>query len=78
VLESGQTTTVGPTQPPAVQVLVKPADAVQWALYYPPIVDPQFGADPIAVDCEAVAEEIGEPARMARETTVFLEVALRL
>ncbi|NWG72935.1 MAG: FecR domain-containing protein, partial [Parvularculaceae bacterium] len=58
LLESGQTTTVGPDQPPAVQVLVKPVDAVQWALYYPPIADPQFGADPVAVDCEAIAEEI--------------------
>ena len=34
-LHSGETTSAGPGLPPAVQVLVKPIDAVQWALYYP-------------------------------------------
>lgn len=57
VLESGQTTTVGPAQPPAVQVLVKPTDAVQWTIYYPPLTDPQFGSDPLDAACESLAQD---------------------
>jgi tetratricopeptide (TPR) repeat protein len=55
LLASGQTTSVGPDQPPVVQVLVKPTDAVQWALFYPPLADPQFGADPLHAPCETLA-----------------------
>jgi tetratricopeptide (TPR) repeat protein len=36
-LTSGQSFSVGPNQPAAVKLLVKPADAVQWVLYYPPL-----------------------------------------
>jgi tetratricopeptide (TPR) repeat protein len=36
-LTSGQSVRVGKDQPPAIKVLVKPADAVQWVLYYPPL-----------------------------------------
>src|SRR6185295_7309615 len=34
---SGQTLTVGGGEPPTIKLLIKPADAVQWTLYYPPI-----------------------------------------
>ncbi len=34
---SGQTLTVGSDTPPGIKVLIKPADAVQWTLYYPPL-----------------------------------------
>ena len=34
---SGQTLTVGDSEPPAIKLQIKPADAVQWTLYYPPI-----------------------------------------
>ncbi len=34
-LQSGEVTSAGPGVTPTVQVLVKPIDAVQWALYYP-------------------------------------------
>ncbi len=57
LLGPGQTTSVGPGQPPVVQVLVKPIDAVQWALFYPPLADPQFGADPLHAPCESFAGE---------------------
>ena len=34
---SGQTLTVGASEPPVIKLLIKPSDAVQWTLYYPPI-----------------------------------------
>jgi tetratricopeptide (TPR) repeat protein len=36
-VNAGQTLTVGSGQAPAIKLLIKPADAVQWTLYYPPI-----------------------------------------
>ena len=41
VLASGQSATARTGQAPVSQVLVHPRDAVQWALYYPPILDYQ-------------------------------------
>ena len=38
-LASGQSAVVKAGQAPAPRVLARPRDAVQWALYYPPIVD---------------------------------------
>src|SRR5215471_17590140 len=46
ILNSGQTLTAGLGEPPAVKVLIKPVDAVQWALYYPPLSEPGPGAGP--------------------------------
>jgi hypothetical protein len=46
MLTPGQTVSNGPNETPAVKVLVKPTDAVQWALFYPPLTGP----DPQAVD----------------------------
>ncbi|MEP6601618.1 MAG: TonB-dependent receptor, partial [Nitrospirota bacterium] len=43
LLNPGQYVSAGSGEPPAVKVLVKPTDAVQWALYYPPLAEP--GAD---------------------------------
>ena len=51
---SGQTLTVGGAEPPAIKLNVKPADAVQWTLYYPPITP--AGTEPV-VDCLAVAKD---------------------
>jgi hypothetical protein len=45
VLGPGQSASVGPGQPPTVQVLVKPTDAVQWALYYPLLSIPDAAPD---------------------------------
>jgi tetratricopeptide (TPR) repeat protein len=39
-LTSGQSATAKKDQPPALQILVRPRDAVQWALYYPPVLYP--------------------------------------
>jgi tetratricopeptide (TPR) repeat protein len=39
VLGSGQVLAAGPVEPPAIRLLVRPVDAVQWALYYPPLTD---------------------------------------
>jgi len=36
-LVSGQSFSVGPDQPATVRLLITPADAVQWVLYYPPL-----------------------------------------
>jgi tetratricopeptide (TPR) repeat protein len=38
-LTSGQSAVVQEGLAPALRVLVRPRDAVQWALYYPPIID---------------------------------------
>ena len=45
VLSSGETISVGPGEPAAVKILVRPIDAVQWALYYPPLSDASAGVD---------------------------------
>jgi Flp pilus assembly protein TadD len=37
LLQSGQAASFARGAPPAVRALVNPADAVQWALYYPPL-----------------------------------------
>jgi tetratricopeptide (TPR) repeat protein/opacity protein-like surface antigen len=39
VLASGQSAVARAGQAPALRVLVQPRDAVQWALYYPPIIN---------------------------------------
>jgi len=46
LLTPGQTVSSGPNETPAVKVLVKPTDAVQWALFYPPLTE----TDPQAID----------------------------
>jgi tetratricopeptide (TPR) repeat protein len=40
-LRSGETTSAGPGLTPAVQMLVKPIDAVQWTLFYPSLGGPE-------------------------------------
>ena len=39
LLKSGESALARADQPPVPQVVVRPRDAVQWALYYPPVVD---------------------------------------
>ena len=46
LLTAGQTVTSGPKRTASVKLLVKPVDAVQWALFYPPLTR----ADPEAID----------------------------
>src|SRR5262245_25968898 len=49
-LESGQTGQVLDGGPPQLFPLVRPLDAVQWALYFPPVLRPRPGLDPAAVE----------------------------
>jgi tetratricopeptide (TPR) repeat protein len=58
VLESGQNVSVGPGEAPkAVKIRVRPADAVQWAVYYPPLSDtPASLEQALAEDCGALPE----------------------
>jgi tetratricopeptide (TPR) repeat protein len=51
---TGQTLTVGSGQAPAIKLLIKPADAVQWTLYYPPITPAGTVAPE---DCSLAPEE---------------------
>ncbi|HTO43296.1 MAG TPA: tetratricopeptide repeat protein, partial [Burkholderiales bacterium] len=46
ILNSGEAITASPGEPPAVKVLIRPVDAVQWALYYPPLSQLGPGAGP--------------------------------
>jgi tetratricopeptide (TPR) repeat protein len=62
-ISSGQTLSIGGVEPPAIKLLVKPADAVQWTLYYPPISP--AGAAP-AEDCRLVATDERVPCLIAR------------
>lgn len=39
MLNGGQSAVAPSGQAPAIQVVVRPREAVQWALYYPPIID---------------------------------------
>ncbi|MCC7547791.1 MAG: FecR domain-containing protein [Burkholderiales bacterium] len=57
LVESGQSTSVGIGETPsAIKTLVKPANAVQWALYYLPLTDVSLlDADALAQDCTQVS-----------------------
>ncbi len=65
ILSSGETISVGPREPPATQVLVKPVDAVQWALYYPPLSAPDPGVGPDQ-QCEQPTPDERSPCLMLR------------
>lgn len=56
-LTNGQSYSAGGAEPPAVKVLVKPADAVQWALYYPPLSEPGPGVGPDQACDQASSDE---------------------
>ena len=60
---SGQTFTVGSGTPPAIKVLLKPADAVQWTLYYPPLTP---AGTVVPEDCRTVAPELRAACRIAQ------------
>jgi tetratricopeptide (TPR) repeat protein len=62
-ISSGQTLSIGGAEPPAIKLLVKPADAVQWTLYYPPISP--AGAVP-EEDCRLVLPDMRLPCLIAR------------
>src|SRR6266850_652229 len=63
-VSSGQVLTIGGSEPPAIKLLVKPVDAVQWTLYYPPIT-PAAGVVPVE-DCRVVAQDNRASCLIAR------------
>jgi tetratricopeptide (TPR) repeat protein len=56
VLASGQSAVARAGQPPMPHVVVRPRDAAQWALYYPPIVEYRM-ADFPGADWQAMVRE---------------------
>ena len=71
-VKDGESLTAGGGEPLAVKVLVKPIDAVQWALYYPPLSEPGPGVGPDQ-QCEQSA-----PDERARCLMVRAEQRLRV
>lgn len=60
-ITSGQTLTIGGAEPPAIKLLVKPADAVQWVLYYPPLSDARAEAElPTADQCRSLPKPLDQ------------------
>ncbi len=73
-ISSGQILTIGGSEPPAVKLLVKPTDAVQWVLYYPPLSDATAEADlPPAEQCRSLPKPLDQTCLTQRA-----EVLLRL
>jgi tetratricopeptide (TPR) repeat protein len=73
-ISSGQTLTIGGSEPPAIKLIVKPADAVQWVLYYPPLSDATAEADlPSAEQCRGLPKPLDQTCLTQRA-----EVLLRL
>src|SRR5260221_14437585 len=66
---SGKTLTVGGGEPPAIKLLIKPTDAVQWTLYYPPLTP--AGAVP-AEDCRDVEPDNLGSCLIARADRLLL------
>ncbi len=55
ILTGGQVLAAGPTGPAVFSTLIKPADAVQWVLYYPPLSDAKTEDDvPTAEQCRGL------------------------
>jgi Tfp pilus assembly protein PilF len=52
LVTSGQMLTAGPSTSTAIKTLIRPTDAVQWVLYYPPLSDAKSEGDvPTAEQC---------------------------
>ena len=67
VLSSGQSAVAGEGKAPELQVVVRPRDAVRWALYYPPVIY----APPEQVKIE---EDTGDPRFLAYRASRLLSV----
>jgi len=74
VVTSGQLLVAGPTAPAAFSTVVKPTDAVQWVLYYPPLSDATAEAEiPSAEQCRGLPSPSNQTCLTQRA-----EVLLRL
>ncbi|HKQ24245.1 MAG TPA: FecR domain-containing protein [Burkholderiales bacterium] len=73
-ISSGQMLTIGGSEPPTVKLLVKPTDAVQWVVYYPPLSDAIAEPDlPTAEQCRSLPKRLDQTCLSQRA-----EVLLRL
>jgi tetratricopeptide (TPR) repeat protein len=73
-LTSGQVLAAGSTEPAAIKLLVKPTDAVQWALYYPPLSDASVAAQfPSSSDCLHLPDTL-RPVCYSQRTEQLLRV----
>jgi len=59
-VSAGQRATARPGEAPRGEAVVNPRDAVQWALYYPPVVEPPEARAPEAVRRSLVAYRRGD------------------
>jgi tetratricopeptide (TPR) repeat protein len=66
VLTGGQSAAARAGKAPVMRVVARPRDAVQWALYYPPVMHVPPG--------EAPKEDVGDPHFLAYRASQFLAV----
>ncbi|MEJ2592808.1 MAG: FecR domain-containing protein, partial [Candidatus Thiodiazotropha sp.] len=59
-VEGGQRALALAGQPPRIEAVVAPLDAVQWALYYPPVIEPTTAQAPAAVQQAVEADRRGD------------------
>jgi tetratricopeptide (TPR) repeat protein len=64
-LTKGQSATVMEDQPPVLQIVARPRDAIQWTLYYPPVLDyhPSDFQPPFPADWQASVQKSVESYR---------------
>src|SRR6266404_3870145 len=71
-ISSGQVLTIGGSEPPAIKLLVKPADSVQWVLYYPPLSDAMAEVDlPPAEQCRSLPKPLDQTCLTQRAETLL-------
>ena len=66
-LNSGQSAIAARGQAPILYTVVRPREAVQWALYYPPVIDPRpedFPAAATSIDAYSKGDLAGALARL--------------
>jgi tetratricopeptide (TPR) repeat protein len=73
-LTAGERLVAGPTGPAAFSTLIKPTDAVQWVLYYPPLSDAKAEAEiPGRDQCRALPAP-SDQACLSQRAEVLLRV----
>jgi tetratricopeptide (TPR) repeat protein len=69
MLTDGQAAVAQADKAPVMRVVAKPRDAVQWALYYPPVM---YGISPEVIELNP--EEIGDPLILVQRAALLLAV----
>ena len=72
----------GPSTPASIRTLIKPSDAVQWLLYYPPLSDAKVTSDVVATEqCRSLTAPANETCHTQRAEALLrfgrIEEALR-